>query len=249
MIGREELTRLARARGLSPWQEEKRYLMATVLHALRGEEITMKGGTYLWFFHGLDRFSEDLDFTAVGIVGADVPSRCAESLGVFGIAAGTKVIKDDRLTLSFRVDARGPLYGGELSACRALVEISRREEILLKPVAVRLDEAGYLLPIDLLRGMALEEVAAEKTRALLRRKKVRDAYDLWFLLKRKGVPLERDLVNKKLAFYHQEFAPQDFAKALETAGEGWSRGLKPLVFGEVPGFEEVKARLLAIVGE
>ena len=239
--------RLAKARGLTPWQEETRYLQAMVLHALRGEEITLKGGTYLWLFHGLDRFSEDLDFTAAGKVDPRVPQRCAESLGVFGIAAGVKTIKDDRFTLSFRIDARGPLYTGGLSACRVLVEISRREKTLLKPVSVRLDEAGYLLPIDLLRGMSLEEAAAEKARALVKRGEVRDAYDLWFLLKRKGVAFDQDLVDRKLSFYHRTFKTREFAKALDGVEKSWSRGLKPFVFGEVPKFEEAKVELLDVV--
>jgi len=246
MISREEFVRLAKARGLAPWQEEKRYVQALVLHALREEGVAMKGGTYLWFFHGLDRFSEDLDYAALGRVDKGMIQRCTDTLGVFGVDAGTKLVKDDRFTLTFRVDARGPLYSGEKSICRVLVEISRREALLRKPAVGRLDEAGYLLPIDLMRGMALEEVAAEKTRALLRRGEARDAYDLWFLLNRKGVSPEMGLVGKKLEFYRQGFTVERLERALEGVARGWSGTLRPMVFGVLPPFADVRRDLVGV---
>lgn len=36
-----------------------------MLNALYDEQLVFKGGTYLWLFHGLPRFSEDLDFTVL----------------------------------------------------------------------------------------------------------------------------------------------------------------------------------------
>ena len=248
MIERGELVRLAKARGLAPWQEEKRYVQALALHALRREEMAMKGGTYLWFFHGLDRFSEDLDFTAVGDVGPGTAKACVDSLGIFGVVAEVKAIKDDRFTHTFRIDARGPLYQGEQSLCRVTVEVSRREKLLVGPVSSRLDEAGYLLPVDLIRGMALSEVAAEKARALLRRGEVRDAYDLWFLLKRKKVDLDLALVEKKLGFYGVSLTPMGVAASLEKACTRLTGGLKPLVFGEVPSFEAVRDDITDALG-
>lgn len=247
MIGKDELVSLGKARGLAPWQEEKRYVQALVLHALRSEEMIMKGGTYLWFFHGLDRFSEDLDYTVIGEAGSELVARCAATLGTFGVSAKAKVVKDDRYTLTFRIDAQGPLYSGGQSLCRVLVEASRREKALREPIVVKLDEAGYLLPVDLIRGMALDEVTAEKVRSLLRRQQVRDAYDIWFLLKRKGVHFDEGLTNEKLEFYGQRFTPDDVAAALGRVAKDWSGGLKPLVFGDVPSFDEVREGIVGVL--
>jgi len=36
-----------------------------------GTELVFKGGTALWFFYGLNRFSNDLDFTLAGKVDLD----------------------------------------------------------------------------------------------------------------------------------------------------------------------------------
>jgi len=47
---------------LKPWQEDKRYVQALVFYALSGWPIIMNGGTYLWFFHGPNKFYDDLDF-------------------------------------------------------------------------------------------------------------------------------------------------------------------------------------------
>ena len=64
MMREEELAEIATVRGLSLRNTERDYLLDVCLHAVsryRGA-LVFKGGTALHKFHGLDRFSEDLDF-------------------------------------------------------------------------------------------------------------------------------------------------------------------------------------------
>ena len=243
MLRREDIARLARVRGLAPWQEEKRYVQAVALYALRRHPLVFKGGTYLWFFHGLDRFSEDLDFTAGGRLPDALVPDALESLRLFGISATAKSIKDDRFVLSFRIDATGPLYVSQSDTCRVRVEISRRENVALEPLENRLDEPGYGLPIDFVRGMALGEVLAEKVRALLRRGEARDLYDLWFLAERKRTGPDRGLVDKKLGFYGERFEVSDFVRAMDGLRGAWDSGLGSVVMGSVPSFSRAKEDL------
>jgi predicted nucleotidyltransferase component of viral defense system len=224
---------------VKPWQEEKRYMQCLVLYALSGVDALLKGGTYLWLFHALNRYSEDLDFTVIGEVGADLPQRVAETLGLFGAATQAGVVKDDPYTFSFTLHVRGPLYDSAKSVCHVRVDMSRREKPLLPHTPVTLNEAKYGIPPVGLQGMRLEEVLAEKVRAILRRNAVRDVYDAWFLIERLGVEVDTELVNTKLAFYNSTFSPTQLIKRVEAHRDHWEPELTPLIFGEPPSFNQV----------
>ena len=236
MLTREEILRLARARRLKPWQEEKRYVQALVLYALSEWPIIMKGGTYLWFFHGLNRFSDDLDFSQMGVL-KEGPEDLSLSLELFGLRNRVKVLKEDKYTLTFRVDAWGPLSTSEKDLCRVRVDVSRREEVLLKSIPVKLDEPHYGIPVVFLRGMDLREVLAEKIRAAAVRGAARDLYDSWFLLRR-GIRLDINLLARKLEFYGIE-DPSELCTRLRVIERSWRSELEPAVFGHLPEFQGV----------
>ncbi len=232
--------RLAKARRLKPWQEEKRYVQALVLYAMSDWPIVLKGGTYLWFFHGLNRFSDDLDFSQVGDLKED-PRDVSFSLELFGLRNHVKILKDDKYTLTFRLDAWGPLSTSEKDLCRVRVDISRREDVLLKPVPVKLDELHYGIPIVFLRGTNLKEVLAEKIRAAAVRGAARDLYDSWFLL-RKGINLNQSLLARKLEFYRVRNLSELCAR-LRAIEPSWKSELEPIIFGHLPKFSEAYKEL------
>jgi len=247
LLTKEELAKLAKARGVRLWQEEKRYVQALVMYALRNWPIVMKGGTYLWFFHGLNRFSDDLDFTQLGQIKESI-EELSLVLELFGAKNSVKVIKDDDYVLMFRISIRGPLYTSEKDLCHVRVEISRRESVALDPLSVRLDEPYYGIPIAFLRGMDLREVLAEKIRAAFVRGSARDLYDAWFLV-RKGISIDSNLLARKLMFYNIRTDISSIISELERLQARWSSELRPVVFGEVPDFQEafkvVKMALVA----
>ena len=61
---KEELADIASVRGLSLRNVELDYLLDVCLYTVSRyrRALVFKGGTALYKFHGLDRFSEDLDF-------------------------------------------------------------------------------------------------------------------------------------------------------------------------------------------
>jgi len=91
--------------------------------------------------------------------------------------------------------------------------------------------------------MALGEVAAEKVRAVISRDKARDVYDLDFLIKRKSVAFDEALANQKLAYYDIGFSKKTFFEKIDRCEKNWKKDLGPLVFGELPGFREVRKTL------
>jgi predicted nucleotidyltransferase component of viral defense system len=240
VLREEELIRIARMRRAKPWQEEMRYIQALILYAVADWPLVLKGGTYLWLFHGLNRFSADLDFTASGPVAAGKAAEISGVLKLFGVESETEVLKDDRYTLTLRVAAKGPLYKSDKDVCYVRLDISRREGLLLKPINVKLDEPLYGIPIVFLEGLEPREALAEKIRSFYIRGNARDLYDAWFLLRR-GVKLDMALIEKKLAFYDLRFDSTTFFERFRELESVWERELEPVVFGAVPSIAEVEA--------
>lgn len=252
MLDEDELVRLAKSRRIRPWQEEKRYLQALVLYSLSQAPPVFKGGTYLWFFHGLNRFSEDLDFTATGIVNKTLSESVSNTLLLFGVSNEARVMKDDKFILSFRISARGPLYRSEKDLSRIYVEISRREKTKLTSSVAKLDEAYYGIPIVFLKGMDLKEIASEKIRAIMTRAAARDLYDLWHVVVRLHINPDLKLIEEKMSFYGKAYDPEELNIRIDSLRDSWEKELRPLVPGRLPEYTEVRQEIreaLASVGE
>ncbi len=238
MIDKKELLELAKLNGLKPWQQEKHYVQAVILGILAEQPIVFKGGTYLWFFHGLQRFSEDLDFTAKEKIRENLPALVSKSLELFGIQNTSKIISDNETTLSFRISAKGPLNTAPIDECRVYVEISQREKISSKALPLKLDFPAYDLPTKRIPGMQLEEVAAEKIRAIMTRDKARDVFDLQYLIEKKSVAFNLALADKKLAFYGTKFSIKEFLEKTRQKQAFFEKELKNIVFSELPPFRQ-----------
>ena len=204
MMRKEELAEIASVRGLSLRNVELDYLLEVCLHTVsryRGA-LVFKGGTALYKFHGLDRFSEDLDFVQ-GKRRLDlekVRDRVVRSCELLGL--GCVLGRFDRLRNEVNMDIhfRGPLYDGRKeSMARVAFNVSLRESP--QEVESSFHTSPYReVPSFELGVMSAREMMAEKVRAIMTRDKPRDVYDLWFL-SRKGVELDIGLVQKKLALY------------------------------------------------
>jgi hypothetical protein len=229
--------------GFNLGQIEKDYVQHLFLMNLYrriGNELVFKGGTALQKAYGLNRFSEDLDFTLFKDTEiATVIERAVNRLNIFGCSAMGRKIKDNVMSITFQVIAKGPLYDGrDKSLTYINIEISKREEVLL-PVVVNSvvpiykDLSPYLLPI-----MDLSEIAAEKIRALFTRERPRDLYDLYFLI-RKGIKTTIPLVNRKLSYYKKRFERDEFFEIVKRGKRMWKSELEQLVT-TVPEFNEVE---------
>lgn len=237
MISRETLRKIAKLNNMRPWQQEKHYIQSIVLVALSEYPVVFKGGTYLWFFHGLDRFSDDLDFTAAGQLPEDLDEDVSESLRLFGIENSIRRSNGTAAGISFRISANGPLHTSERDRCHVYIEISEREKVLRPTLSIEASFDAYGLPVKMLSGMALDEVAAEKVRAIMTRDKARDLYDFAFLLRKKGPRPSLEMVDEKLRYYDMAFSKEAFWKKLAEKKASWDAELKPLVFKDLGDFE------------
>jgi predicted nucleotidyltransferase component of viral defense system len=201
-------------------------------------DFVFKGGTYLWFCYKISRFSEDLDFTARQEISKDLPDTVVQYLALYNIVATYTKIKDDKVGFSFRINAQGPLYRGT-NICYIYVEISRRELSLLPVEPQTVETPLYNLPVTIISGMNLNEVFAEKVRAILTREKARDIYDLYFLICYKKIMPNFKLINKKLEYVKLKYNKEQFFESVEKKEKIYLFELRELVFDKLPDFKEV----------
>jgi predicted nucleotidyltransferase component of viral defense system len=210
-------------------QKEKDYAQHWALAYLSrsGFEGIFKGGTCLQKAFGLPRYSEDLDFTLNGEREPDFEAMSAflSSAGFSGLALRKE---STGVSVSTRLRYRGPLYSGvSLSEGTILFEFSKREKTLLEAqIAVITPPYPDLLPYPI-RVAALDEIAAEKVRAILTRFSARDLFDLYFLINKKA-RVDRDLVNAKLEYYGVKFDGEKFGQKVKKLESVWGKEMKAL---------------------
>lgn len=181
---------------------EQDYVQALFLQELyrESEGLVFKGGTFLKHAHGLDRFSEDLDFTRYGdfqIV--DVLSTAADRLERYGLPATIDRTERKPNAVLGRLRYEGPLFdGSDRSRGSVELEVSTRDDVVRDPEWRRLFVPYPETRAVTARCLVIEEAFAEKLRALSTRSLGRDLYDCWFLLEQ-GVSLELDLFERKMA--------------------------------------------------
>lgn len=265
----------------------KDYAIGHALSALASEDSTaealvMKGGTALRkLYFGDYRFSEDLDFSAIG------GPRGAELEGAFRSVAA-RMERNLSRSARFRVEA-GRVHHSALHPrgqedfvirvqypwqseplCVLKAEVTVDEGVLLPTVARPiLHGYGEELP-GTIRAYSLEEVLAEKLRALLQneerrstqrwvRPRSRDFYDLWRILTSPPVPLDRAallrILPAKCAARDVTFSSSDSffpEELLVLVRREWETNLSSLVT-DLPPAEEVirdlRAEVRSLLGE
>ncbi len=220
-----------------PYQTEKDYLQDIVLESVYRDSDLMvfKGGTALCKFYGLDRFSTDIDFTSLkpGISieemnrllaravdrlnGMGYESEIAETPATnkFGTYKAELVINGPRYLEHRRPDTRQ----------RIEVEVNTAAKLFRKPNALQGKPAYIGIRTYVALLMDLEELLAEKLRALAspkRRHRERDLYDIDFLLG-KGVRLDAKLVAAKLDEAEISDAAELISDYIDQIGKTWNK--------------------------
>ncbi len=270
-------TRLLEARGRLgiPWEVlERDYLLSWVLVGisqvpLLQDTLVFKGGTALRkCYFGDYRFSEDLDFSALdGVPQGEKMERlvreaCETAVRLLDEHAPVE-ISCERYTErephpgrqeAFAIRARFP-WQSRLQT-RVMIEVTVDEEIMRTPERRRvIHQYGEPLDVDV-QVYSLEEIVAEKLRALLQqaemferrgwsRSRARDYYDLWRVLGEYGDRLNLGgfdfLLREKCSVRGVSFSsPSDFfhEPMLTYVEETWDQWLGPLVPG-LPSFDTV----------
>lgn len=213
MISKQDILERAREWQLRPEVVEKDYVLgwllaAVGLHEDAASSWILKGGTCVkkCFFETY-RFSEDLDFSllpeaeyseeSISSVLRELGEIVHELSGIeFSPEALTVRARKDklgRLTFEGRLGYRGPLAAPNWP--RILFDITQHEPVVDEPVQRRVLHPypdGPLPDDSLVSTYSLEELIAEKTRALLERSRPRDLYDVVYIVTNSGELLQFD---------------------------------------------------------
>ena len=162
-------------------REYAQHLFLSSLYKLpEAEKLLFKGGTALRFIYGSPRFSQDLDFTGENIYRHQI----IDALFINALSE----IEKQGIKIDFK-EAK-PTTGGYLGIIHYEIydftedmkfEISlRRSKKLSKEITTI---ANDYAPAYTIVSMPGAEIVEGKTAALLKRKKPRDYYDIYFLLR------------------------------------------------------------------
>ena len=144
------------------------------------EKLLFKGGTALRIVYGSPRFSGDLDFNGVGISVAQIEG-IVESVLVKMEEQGIKaVIEESKKTTGgylaiFQFSGNGYQSGIQ-------IEVSLRGKAQSKSGSAALVRSN-LVPAYTLYHLNEQDLVKEKVEATLTRRKARDFYDLYFILR------------------------------------------------------------------
>ena len=281
---RVRMAAAARTAGRPQFLLEKDYALSYLLAgvaavpALR-ESLVFKGGTCLRkaYFPGY-RFSEDLDFTS------RAPWACKALLKTLAVAVEEMKVSllafgpfestvaeerhrglHPRGQCAYRVRLRFPWMRGP--ECSLKVEVSAQEPLLAGSAERTLiheypgESVNAVLPV-----YRLEEIAAEKLRALLQSRqhlrdrgwlssRPRDVYDLWYLRRQSSLPVDWEEVGQLLPRKAQAYGiactgPQDFLdeRVLQGVKRDWQAQLGRFVT-DLPPFDEGAGALCSILRE
>ena len=262
-----------------PWEIlERDYILSWVLAGISNtgalrDTLVFKGGTALKkCYFGDYRFSEDLDFSTLGIVpmGAAmedaVRAACNKAVELLDEYAPVEIQCERYVEKfphpggqeAFSIRTRLPWHR-QLQA-RVLIEISIDEKVI-RPVQHRKIIHNYDETLDAeVNVYSLEEIVGEKLRAILQhaekleergwsRSRARDYYDLWRILGDYKMQMDFTdfpiFLKEKCAVRNVFFkSPEDFfrAKMISYVEKTWKQWLGPLV-PRLPEFKIVMDEL------
>lgn len=198
MITQEQIKKLAIKYQSTQLNVEREYFQHLFLSYFyqqpQAEKIYFKGGTALRIIYSSPRFSEDLDFSAKKINIRDIEQALVNTLNEIEKENINVAIKEAKTT-----------SGGYLASI--VFEASGTQPILIE-IEISLRQAksngdaiaigNNLTPPYTIFSLSLQQLVDEKIQALLSRKKPRDFYDLYFILRSNLLPASKKGILSKV---------------------------------------------------
>lgn len=190
---------------LRDYQLERIEVIRTILNNL-GDNFVLKGGTSLFLYYGLDRYSEDIDLDIIsGNMNIESKLRSINPEWKFNIKKDTETVFRIMVDYGSIKDEPYPLK----------IEISSRNKNLLRENKISYNK------IDGVNVYTLEEIAKMKIQAFSGRDKIRDFYDLGYLLEyHEELFSWEDIYN-----IHSKFSYSDFDDLAYLLNEEINKGV------------------------
>lgn len=156
---------------LESYQMQRLGFMKEVLGCV-GDNFILKGGTALRFYYGLDRYSEDLDFDSIGS-NMDITKQLKKHKDFNSWQIYEKKVTQSSVRLTIDYGAKT-----DLGIYPLKIDISGRDKIRLR---------NNLLKYSKINGVNvynIETLVDLKSLAFCQRDKIRDFYDVGFLLEK-----------------------------------------------------------------
>ncbi len=235
MITIDELNSVKELRNTTLYYEEKEYIQYIFLNAISrySDKIVFKGGTCLRICFGIERASEDLDFsTELGLSEIKrLVLLCLKNFDDLNISYKIYSEKKFEGNVRFEIRFKGPLFNGDSRSTNTL-KIDFNKQKSRNKVAKVINKVFSDVPSFVISVLSEKEILAEKIRSLINRSEPRDFYDLWFLFSKK-TEIDKKLIKEKL---NEE--KSDYKKIRYPSEKEYKTGLKNLV-SFLPEYKQV----------
>ena len=158
------------------------------------------------------KFLEKMTKRAVFLSSKEIPNLKIERIESTKMSYGARLLYKDNLKYPITIK----------------LDFSLRENVL-QPTKNILETDYPVIMQSFIHSLSLDEILAEKIRAVLKRKKHRDLYDLW-ILQELGAEIDIELINKKLDYYNEKFEVGELKERLKLfSKDGFIKDLRPFV--------------------
>jgi len=250
-MDRKTIRALADRYGVPYGTVEKDYALTSLLSVIarfpKLGSMVFKGGTAIKKSHYEDfRFSEDLDFSCLEDVSDDFVGFIEDNMKGLDVEfTEVRGFEKKVESAAFKVKYRQT----DVWETNIKIDLSMREDAAAghaaRPVLHSYEDLGaFSVP-----AMPVDEIMAEKIRALAYTRHPRHLHDVWFL-HRRGVGIDAGTVRAKTeSAYGEAFDLGMLLERLPEKAERWTQDLRHLVPGGPPPFETVSEYVRAAVSE
>ena len=241
------IQKLARKEKVPIGTIEKDYAITNILCVIsefpKIDKMIFKGGTALKKVYF--RFSKDLDFTCLEDVSEELCSTLDSKKNDLDFTV-TDIKREITLGNSKKFTVKYNGFNNHPNNVR--IDLSLREKVQNEPCNLKVLHSYDTFPSFSILTMTVEEILAEKVRAVIYSGAPRHLYDLNYLLD-KQVSLNPDLVRIKTSFYGENFSMKKFRKSIEGMKKYWAKDLSSLLPQDPPPFNEVSANVLHTIAK
>lgn len=215
MISISDIIKLSNKLEIDSFTILREFIQISFLDKLFGlpdaKKLVFKGGTAIRFFLNSPRFSEDLDFTTT-LNDKEITEIVNKTTISLKKNIGEIKIKEIESIVGI---TKKLYFQSELSKQPLTIKLdfSKRNDTLKKRVGIIKTDLPITTTVPII-FMDPTEILAEKTRAILTRKKGRDLYDIWFLI-HSGYRLDPKFIKQKLSMYKEVYQPKKILSVIK----------------------------------